>query len=119
MAALNLSKFTAIAAKISILARAYDFINSSIALLKVTEEIALLLNDHKNNLRLKDFTDFYAREKLKLNDTIINVQLKNIEQAIPTWYELHKSFLTAELKEKYQGLLAQRIQVIFPEHLDF
>lgn len=98
------------------LAPAYDFINSSIALPKVTEEIALPLNGRKNNLRRKDFIDYYAKEKLNLNDTIINAQLKNIEQAIPTWYELiHKSFLTEELKEKYQGLLQQRIQVIFPE----
>lgn len=95
------------------LAPAYDFINSTIALPDAKEQIALTLNGKKSNLKRKDFIDYYAKEKLQLNDTIIEAQLKCIQLALPTWRQLiEASFLSPPLKEKYLSLLHQRLQLL-------
>lgn len=92
------------------LAPAYDFINSTIALKNAKEEIALTLNGRKNNLRRKDFIDYYAFEVLNLTKAIVDDQLALIQQVKEQWFELiAMSFLSPSLKDKYQALLLQRL----------
>lgn len=46
----------------------YDLLNSSIAIKNPEEEIALTLKRKKSNLKASDFTDYYAKERLQLNE---------------------------------------------------
>lgn len=88
----------------------YDFLNSSIAIKNPEEEIALTLNGKKSNLKASDFVDYYAKERLQLNEKTITTILEQMHNAIPKWKELLEiSFLSADMKEKYLGLLENRI----------
>lgn len=96
------------------LAPAYDFINSTIALKNPKEEIALTLNGRKNNLRRKDFIDYYAVQLLKLPPVIIDEKLEMIKQAREEWFELiARSFLKQSLKERYANLMQERLKILF------
>lgn len=91
------------------LSPAYDLLNSTIALKNAKEELALPLNGRKNNLRKKDFFEYFAVERLQLNSNIINVIFQEIQQAIPLWHELiARSFLSKQMQEKYLQLLSAR-----------
>lgn len=90
----------------------YDFLNSSIAIKNPEEEIALTLKGKKSNLRATDFIDYYAKERLQLNEKTITTILEQMHNTIPKWKELLKiSFLSDEMKEKYLGLLEVKTQM--------
>jgi serine/threonine-protein kinase HipA len=96
------------------LAPAYDFLNSTIAQKRTTEERALSLNGKKNNLRKKDFIDYLATSRLGLNQNIIDEILQEIEQAIPEWGKLIRhSFLSKPMQKKYLALLSERHARLF------
>jgi serine/threonine-protein kinase HipA len=87
----------------------YDFLNSSIAIKNPEEEIALALNGKKSNLKATDFIDFYAKERLKLNEKTIEIILQQMNNVIPKWKELLEvSFLSNDMKDKYINLLEVR-----------
>ncbi|SRR5579883_223804 len=89
----------------------YDLLNSTIVLSNAQEEVALSLNGKKNNLRKRDFLEYFAKERLELNQTIIIGVLQEIKQAIPQWQELiGNSFLSLRMQEKYLDLLKERCQ---------
>lgn len=88
----------------------YDFLNSTIAIKNPDEEIALTLKGKKSNLKATDFIDYYAKERLQLNEKTITIILEQIKKAITVWKELlHISFLSSEMKIKYLELLETRI----------
>lgn len=88
----------------------YDFLNSSIAIKNPEEEIALTLKGKKSNLKASDFMDYYAKERLQLNEKTIATILEQMHNAIPKWKELLEiSFLSDDMKEKYFNLLEKRI----------
>lgn len=90
----------------------YDFLNSSIAIINPEEEIALTLKGKKSNLKASDFIDYYAKERLQLNEKTVNTILEQMHNAIPKWKELLEiSFLSDEMKEKYFNLLDKRIKL--------
>ena len=87
----------------------YDFLNSSIAIKNPEEEIALTLKGKKSNLKASDFIDYYAKDRLQLNEKTIATILEQMHNAIPKWKELLEiSFLSDEMKEKYFNLLEGR-----------
>ena len=87
----------------------YDFLNSSIAIKNPEEEIALTLKGKKSNLKASDFIDYYAKERLQLNEKTIATILEQMNNAIPKWKVLLEiSFLSDEMKEKYFNLLDGR-----------
>jgi len=91
------------------LSPAYDLLNTTIAQKNAVEEIALPLRGRKNNLTKRDFLDYFAMERLDLNEKIISEVIKEFRQAIPLWNELiHKSFLSQSMQEKYLQLLQSR-----------
>ena len=93
------------------LSPAYDLLNSSIAVDKPFEEMALPLMGGKNNLTRNIFFRYFAEERLGLNQTIINEVTQKIQQAIPGWRTMiSNSFLSTEMKEKYLRLLEERRQ---------
>lgn len=88
----------------------YDFLNSTIAIKNPEEEIALMLKGKKSNLKAADFIDYYAKEKLLLNERTINTILDQMKKATPKWKELLEiSFLSEDMKEKYLDLLESRV----------
>jgi len=90
----------------------YDFLNSSIAIKNPEEEIALTLKGKKSNLKASDFIDYYAKDRLQLNEKTIATILEQMHNAIPKWKELLEvSFLSDEMKEKYLGLLGAKTQM--------
>ena len=90
----------------------YDFLNSTIAVKIPEEEIALTLKGKKSNLRSTDFIQYYAKERLQLNDKTIATILEQMKKATPKWKELLEiSFLTEDMKLKYLDLLESRIAI--------
>lgn len=90
----------------------YDFLNSSIAIKNPEEEIALTLKGKKSNLKASDFIDYYAKDRLQLNEKTIATILEQMHNAIPKWEELLEiSFLSDEMKEKYFLLMETRVQM--------
>lgn len=88
----------------------YDFLNSTIAIKNPEEEIALMLKGKKSNLKAADFIDYYAKERLLLNEKTIVTILEQMKKATPKWKELLEiSFLSDDMKEKYLNLLETRI----------
>lgn len=91
------------------LAPAYDLLNSTIVQPHAREELALPLNGKKRNLTKRDFLDYFAKERLELNQKIIDEVLQTIGEAIPIWHELISySFLSAPMKTQYRDLLNAR-----------
>ncbi|MFV0565645.1 MAG: HipA domain-containing protein [Flavobacteriaceae bacterium] len=94
------------------LAPVYDFLNSSIAVKNPKEEIALTLKGKKSNLKSTDFIDYYAKERLQLNDKTTAAILKQIKNTAPKWKALIEiSFLSNEIKEKYFKMLESRLKL--------
>ena len=63
----------------------------------------------KSKLTRKDLFDYFARERLRLNEGIINEVLSRFANAIPGWRDLlSQSFLSDEMKEKYTVLFTER-----------
>jgi len=90
----------------------YDFLNSSIVIKNPEEEIALTLKGKKSNLKASDFIDYYAKDRLQLNEKTIATILEQMHNAIPKWEELLQiSLLSDEMKEKYLGLLGAKTQM--------
>jgi serine/threonine-protein kinase HipA len=88
-------------------------LNSSIILGKDVEETALTLKGKKKNLTKDILIDYLGLERLKLNNKVIDKTIKELQNAIPSWFELiNNSFLGKDLKEDYKELLEKRIQVL-------
>jgi serine/threonine-protein kinase HipA len=96
------------------LSPAYDLLNTTIAQIHPKEELALPLNGKKNNLKRRDFIDYFAIERLQINNTSISNVLDSIYSALPIWMSLlQNSFLSDHMKDKYLTLLEQRIHRIY------
>jgi serine/threonine-protein kinase HipA len=93
------------------LAPAYDFLNTTIALKGAKEEMALPVKGKKSKLTRNDLLNYFARERLQINERVVNDVLSRFAKAIPAWRELlDQSFLSAEAKQKYAALLTERGQ---------
>lgn len=95
------------------LSPAYDLLNTTIAVSRTKEEIALPMAGKKRNLTAKILIDYFAKERMKLNDTIISQVLNKINAEFNNWGKLiNVSFLSNDMKAKYFELLHQRKAVI-------
>jgi serine/threonine-protein kinase HipA len=91
------------------LAPAYDLLNSTITLGNAKEEMALPLNGKKSNLSKKDFLNYFASERLGLNQAVITGVIQKIQEQIPYWQEMiGNSFLSPSMQKKYLELLQER-----------
>ena len=92
---------------------AYDFLNSSIVLGKDVEETALTLKGKKKNMTKNILIEYLGLERLKLNQTVVDKTLKELQNALNNWFELiNDSFLKKDLKEDYKELLDKRIKLL-------
>ncbi|WP_269240899.1 HipA domain-containing protein [Flavobacterium limnophilum] len=93
------------------LAPVYDFLNSSISIKNPQEELALSLKGKKSNFKSTELIDYYAKERLELNDKTIDVILSDMNKSVSKWTELVEiSFLSDVMKEKYLKLMENRIK---------
>lgn len=95
------------------LAPAYDFLNSTIALGRTEEEIALPLSGRKRKLRRKELVDDFGRSVLGLNESTVEEVLRRLSQSLPAWREaIEICFLSEQAKAAYLSLLEKRRSVI-------
>jgi serine/threonine-protein kinase HipA len=93
----------------------YDLLNSTIIQQNSKEEIALPIRGKKNNLNKNDIFDYFAVERLGLNQKIMDEIIQEFLHAIPKWQTLiRSSFLSQNMQEKYVHLLKARC-----ERMDF
>jgi serine/threonine-protein kinase HipA len=89
----------------------YDFLNSSISIKNPQEELALSLKGKKSNFKSTELIDYYAKERLQLNDKTIATILAEMNKSLSRWVELVEiSFLSDAMKEKYLKLMDNRIK---------
>lgn len=95
------------------LSPAYDLLNTTIVVPKTLEEIALPIAGKKRNLNAKILIDYFAKERMKLNDTIISKVLNKINTEWNNWENLiANSFLSNNMKEKYLELMNKRKSLV-------
>lgn len=91
---------------------AYDLLNTTIAMPRATEEIALPLG-RKRKLNREIFVDYFARERLQLTDRAIRQVFSELSHALPEWQPMIDiSFLSNEMKERYSTLIRERRSVL-------
>jgi serine/threonine-protein kinase HipA len=91
------------------MAPAYDFLNSTIALRNSKEEMALPLKGKKSGLTPHDFLNYYARERLQINERVLSDVLSRFTKTIPLWRKLlDQSFLSEEAKQKFSAIIDKR-----------
>lgn len=88
----------------------YDMVNTTIALMAATEESALPIRGNKKNLTRAMFFKYFAGERLQLLPEVIAAVAHEMTNALDTaWPGLIAiSFLSADLKERYQALVDER-----------
>jgi len=90
------------------LAPAYDFLNSSIVL-KDPVEIALPIAGRQTNLTRQNLLNYFARERLSLNQQVVDDVLSRFQNILPEWKVwIQKSFLSAKVSMSYRSLLEKR-----------
>ena len=93
------------------LAPAYDFLNTTIALKAAKEEMALPVKGKKSKLTRNDLLSYFARERLQINERVLNDILSRFANAVPAWQQLlDQSVLSVEAKQKYAAMLTERAQ---------
>ena len=93
------------------LSPAYDLLNTTIATGKAVEEMALPLAGKKSNISRKLLFDYYASERMNLNQKTIDSEIQNLTNKKTDLEKLIGiSFLSAEMKKKYLELLNERYE---------
>ena len=89
----------------------YDFLNSSISIKNPQEELALSLKGKKSNFKSTELIEYYAKERLGLNDKTVTTILSDMNKSVSKWTELVEvSFLSDTMKEKYLKVLDNRMK---------
>lgn len=89
----------------------YDLLNTTIELKNASEEIALTLKGKKNKLTKQMLIQYFGGERCELNDKVITNTVTTISNARLDWIEeIHNSFLSEEMKEKYIDLVESRFE---------
>jgi serine/threonine-protein kinase HipA len=87
----------------------YDLLNTTIALPNPQEEIALPLAGKKRNLNYKVLINYWGKERLGLNDVVINQVVSTFTKVREEWERLiNISFLSQKMKGNYLELLNSR-----------
>lgn len=91
------------------LAPAYDLLNSTIALKNPKEEMALPIRGKRSGLTRKDLFNYFASERLQINERVLSEKIERFRAVVPMWNQLiADSFLSPEKKAAYAALLAER-----------
>jgi serine/threonine-protein kinase HipA len=107
---MHLKNFSLITRKGKVeLAPAYDFLNTTMALKAPKEELALPVKGKKSRLTRNDLVNYFARERLQINERVLNDVLSRFSRALPVWRELlSRSFLSPNARQTYTAILSDR-----------
>jgi serine/threonine-protein kinase HipA len=96
------------------LSPSYDLVNTTIKYKNnPDDEIALPLKGKKNKLSRNLLVDYFGMERCELTARSIEKVLETISSSVPKWKELISiSFLSKEMKDKYQDLLDTRLNIL-------
>ena len=90
------------------LSPSYDLVNVVIINPKDKEELALTLNGKKSRIKSNDF--IIAAAKSDIPEKVIQRLFNHFEKCLPQWKTMiDQSFLSQDLKQKYQELLYKRL----------
>ena len=90
---------------------AYDLLNTTIAIPKPREQMALPLNGKKTNLTRKDLMDYYGKQRLQLNERVLSAVLARFQEGFAEWLKLlDQSFLSNDMRQRFYILLSERKQ---------
>ncbi len=88
---------------------AYDLVNTTLALGKTDDELALMIAGKRKEFRRRELIDYFAFEKLGLSSASVDKTLTALEKALPHWQNLlARSFLPDDQKKGYAAILQQR-----------
>jgi serine/threonine-protein kinase HipA len=91
------------------LAPAYDLLNSTIALKNPQEEMALPIRGKRSHLARNDLFDYFANERLQINERVLTEMTGRFHAAFPLWDELlAASFLSPAKRMAFAAVLAER-----------
>jgi serine/threonine-protein kinase HipA len=89
----------------------YDLLNTTLALGKTEDELALLLAGKRKEFKRRELVDYFAFERLMLPSPIVEKVLLSFEKAFPSWTTLlANSFLPDDLKKNYLTMLLERFK---------
>jgi len=95
--------------KITKLSPAYDLLNTTIAMTGATEELALPLAGKKRKITAELLFDYYAKERMGLNEKMIESIKENLEEMRPEMENLIRiSFLNEEMQAQYLDMMEER-----------
>jgi serine/threonine-protein kinase HipA len=95
------------------LSPAYDLVNTTIALKDPREEIALPIGGRKKKLTRSLILQYYAIERLKLSQKVVDSTLEEIRSGMQAWEQLiDRSFLGTEMKKRYREVVTKRQTVL-------
>jgi serine/threonine-protein kinase HipA len=93
------------------LSPAYDLLNSTLVLKKPKEELALPIRGKRARIAADDIFDYFAGERLALNERVISDVVADMKKALPQWEKLlGESFLSVQEQERYRKILDERVR---------
>ena len=93
---------------------AYDLLNTTIAVHKSIEEIALSIAGKKNKIDRYDLIDYFGKERMRIPSKKIEEEVEKMFSCYAEWNDLISiSFLSDAMKEKYYILMQDRKKRIF------
>jgi len=96
------------------LSPAYDLLNTTIAMTGTREELALPLAGKKSKITAELLFDYYAKERMELNENMIEGMKERLLELRPEMENLIRiSFLNEEMQAQYLDLMAERYQRLF------
>lgn len=96
------------------LSPAYDLVNTTIALRRPLEELALPLRGKQRNLTRNDLVRYLGRERMALEQKVVDKTLDQLSRAAREFDRLvARSFLSAAMKERYLSLVQERCGRLF------
>jgi serine/threonine-protein kinase HipA len=91
------------------LSPAYDLVNTTLVVAGTQEEVALPLKGKRRRLTRADWLDYWGRERLGLQARVLDRLVGDLAGAVPDMLALiDRSFLSADLRRRYRGLLLDR-----------
>jgi serine/threonine-protein kinase HipA len=96
------------------LSPAYDLVNTTIALRRPQEELALPLKGKQRNVTRNDLVRYFGRERMRLEQKVVDKTLDQLAGATREFDELiNRSFLSEALRERYLSLVSERASRLF------
>jgi serine/threonine-protein kinase HipA len=98
-------------AKKVVLAPGYDLVNSAIILKQSKDEMALPIAGKRSGLTARHLLDYFAIERLRINQRVIDEIISQFQGALHSWVErINTSFLSADMKKAYIVIIRQRVE---------